>query len=122
PQETGPPRSLPVSFDRLDAVMAISFSCPSCDHTIKVKDELAGRKVRCPECSTAIRVPELEVAEEEEPSPRKRLPAREDGEQPLRKQSRPAADEDEEAPPPRKKKKKKSIWNKEVGFDQSVHD
>ena len=37
--------------------MAISLSCPSCDKTLKVKDELAGRKVKCPGCGEAVPVP-----------------------------------------------------------------
>jgi hypothetical protein len=37
--------------------MAISFSCPSCEHGVKVKDELAGRKVKCPQCGEGMLVP-----------------------------------------------------------------
>src|SRR5262245_15330551 len=30
--------------------MAIQFQCPSCRSTLRVPDDLAGRKVRCPKC------------------------------------------------------------------------
>jgi len=59
--------------------MAISFSCPACDRSVKVKDELAGRKIKCPECGKVIAVPEADELELEEAA---------------------------EAPPPRNKKKK----------------
>jgi predicted RNA-binding Zn-ribbon protein involved in translation (DUF1610 family) len=36
--------------------MAIALSCPSCDHELKVKDELAGRKIKCPKCGAVIAV------------------------------------------------------------------
>jgi predicted Zn finger-like uncharacterized protein len=37
--------------------MSLSVTCPDCDRTIKVKDEIAGKKVRCPGCSTVISIP-----------------------------------------------------------------
>jgi hypothetical protein len=37
--------------------MAISFSCAECDHAFKVKDDLAGRKIKCPECGESNSVP-----------------------------------------------------------------
>src|SRR5262249_52421865 len=36
--------------------MTIALSCPSCGQALKVKDELAGRKVKCPKCSNVIAV------------------------------------------------------------------
>lgn len=42
----------------------ISFSC-ACGKALKVKDELAGKKVRCPECSRPIQVPAGEAAADE---------------------------------------------------------
>lgn len=36
----------------------IKFSCNNCGHKLGVKDELAGKKGRCPECSSIIVVPE----------------------------------------------------------------
>ena len=35
----------------------ITFSCPSCDKSLKVKDELAGKRFRCPECGNPLAVP-----------------------------------------------------------------
>jgi serine/threonine protein kinase len=35
----------------------ISFACPHCHKSIRVKDELAGKKGRCPACSQLVTVP-----------------------------------------------------------------
>jgi predicted Zn finger-like uncharacterized protein len=35
----------------------LSFSCPSCHVKVKVKDESAGKKVRCPQCKQTIDIP-----------------------------------------------------------------
>lgn len=40
--------------------MAIEFRCGSCQKKLKVKDELAGKRIKCPACSTPIEVPEPE--------------------------------------------------------------
>jgi len=58
--------------------MAITFSCSSCKQGLKVKDELAGRSVKCPKCAQVTKVPapepepasdpELRIIEEE-PAP-----------------------------------------------------
>lgn len=37
--------------------MAIKFHCEGCGRRIGVKDELAGKKVKCPGCGNALRVP-----------------------------------------------------------------
>lgn len=37
--------------------MPITFACSSCSQPLKVKDELAGRAVKCPKCGQAARVP-----------------------------------------------------------------
>jgi predicted Zn finger-like uncharacterized protein len=36
--------------------MTIALSCPACKQALKVKDELAGRKVKCPKCGSVIAV------------------------------------------------------------------
>ena len=36
--------------------MPISFQC-TCGRTLRVKDELAGRRARCPQCSSILTVP-----------------------------------------------------------------
>jgi hypothetical protein len=38
--------------------MSISFSCTGCDRTLKVADELAGRKAKCPQCQAILYIPE----------------------------------------------------------------
>ena len=39
--------------------MSITITCLQCGASHKVNDRLAGRRVRCPECDTAVHVPEL---------------------------------------------------------------
>ena len=38
--------------------MAITFECEGCGKTLKVSDEMAGRRGRCPHCKTIIQVPD----------------------------------------------------------------
>ncbi len=38
--------------------MAIRFSCPSCDATISAADQLNSQRIDCPECNTALFVPD----------------------------------------------------------------
>ena len=52
--------------------MAIALSCPSCDHALKVKDELAGRRIKCPKCGGSIAVLDKEDDEEREEDERPR--------------------------------------------------
>jgi len=42
--------------------MPITFSCNSCDKKLRVKDELAGKKVKCPGCATVLHVPAASTA------------------------------------------------------------
>src|SRR5262245_37535175 len=35
----------------------IDFSCPHCQKALKVKPELAGKRIRCPHCQQASEVP-----------------------------------------------------------------
>jgi hypothetical protein len=71
--------------------MSIELECLACGRNLRVRDELAGRKVRCPGCGKVMPVPavveelpvvgeEEELPEEEEESParpaRRRLPKR----------------------------------------------
>lgn len=37
--------------------MPISVSCPGCEKTLKAKDELAGRRVKCPACGEVVTIP-----------------------------------------------------------------
>ena len=43
--------------------MYFNFNCPSCDKTLKVREELAGRKAKCPYCRSAVTVPASAVPE-----------------------------------------------------------
>lgn len=45
--------------------MAIALSC-ACGRDFRIKDELAGKKVKCPECSTVLVVPKPSAQIEEE--------------------------------------------------------
>ena len=49
--------------------MSIPVTCPECGATNKVNDSLAGRRVRCPQCDTAVHVPEWEIGQEPPPLP-----------------------------------------------------
>ncbi len=93
--------------------MPIALTC-DCGRALRVKDELAGKKIRCPECKSTLTVPgkdaeevvELEVvsAEEDEPSSRKSTRrAAIQSERPEPPSRRPALEEDE--PPPRRRAK-----------------
>ena len=42
--------------------MSIPVTCPECGAINKVNDSMAGRRVRCPQCDTAVHVPEFEAA------------------------------------------------------------
>ena len=37
--------------------MSIGVQCPGCDKKLKTKDELAGKRVKCPSCGQAIVIP-----------------------------------------------------------------
>src|SRR5438128_860889 len=37
--------------------MSIKFPCPHCKKALKVKDELAGRKAKCPSCQQILTIP-----------------------------------------------------------------
>lgn len=43
--------------------MPIQVVCPACDKRYKVKDEAAGKKMRCKDCETVIPIPAVEVEE-----------------------------------------------------------
>lgn len=44
--------------------MSISFSCLNCDRALRVRDELAGKRVRCPQCQRPVDVPVGETGDE----------------------------------------------------------
>jgi predicted Zn finger-like uncharacterized protein len=49
--------------------MAIEFDCPVCGAVIRVKDEAAGKKGRCPKCKTLLLIPEPDDEPPPSPSP-----------------------------------------------------
>jgi hypothetical protein len=57
--------------------MPISARCPNkeCGKSLKVKDELAGKKVKCPACASVFVVPAAEPVAAVEPAPVKKKPA-----------------------------------------------
>jgi predicted Zn finger-like uncharacterized protein len=46
--------------------MPIQVTCPECRATLRVRDDLAGKKVKCPRCAHALAVPGDEEPEEAE--------------------------------------------------------
>jgi ribosomal protein S27E len=45
--------------------MPVSVRCHGCKSTLKIRDDLAGKKVKCPRCATVLIVPEPEEEVEE---------------------------------------------------------
>ena len=90
--------------------MAISVACPSCDRELKVKDELVGRKVKCPGCGESIAVPSAQRADAVSERPQKKpRPVPDDAvSDAAPKKKRAAAEDDGDEERPRKKKKKQS--------------
>ena len=48
--------------------MSIKITCVQCGKSHKVNDRLAGKRVRCPGCDTAVHVPELPISAESVPA------------------------------------------------------
>lgn len=46
--------------------MAIPFECTGCGKKLKVKDEAAGKRIKCPECQAVLTVPKPESAGDED--------------------------------------------------------
>lgn len=88
--------------------MSISISC-DCGKELKIKDGLAGKKIRCPECQEILNVPAAESEEAEIPVPKKassKSPAA--GIAKVKRQVvEQNDDDDEEERPSRKNNKKK---------------
>jgi hypothetical protein len=49
----------PLSFKL--SVPPLSFACGECGKDLKVKPELAGKKIKCPQCGQAVAVPSLQA-------------------------------------------------------------
>ena len=50
--------------------MYFTFACPACEKKLKVRDELRGRRCRCPYCKASIAIPQ----EEQPPEPQREGP------------------------------------------------
>jgi hypothetical protein len=91
--------------------MPLVVTC-DCGKSLKVKDSLAGKRIRCPECQELLTVPaaeEEEPAADEEPAP-KMAPARAPAKAATKAKRRPEPeddDEEEEEERPRARAKKK---------------
>jgi predicted Zn finger-like uncharacterized protein len=85
------------------------ITCPDCDTPLKLKDSLAGKRVRCPRCGDAFQVPEEDAdASDDEvevptarPAPPRRPPARDDDD-----------DDEQEVVPRRRKKARRAASSK----------
>jgi hypothetical protein len=47
--------------------MPMHITCPSCNKTLNVRDELAGKRIKCPACTATLAVPAPSAAPEKEP-------------------------------------------------------
>ncbi len=43
--------------------MPVSANCGKCNHKLSVRDEYAGRKIKCPKCQTPVQLPKLKTAD-----------------------------------------------------------
>lgn len=109
--------------------MAISFTCSECDADLKVKDALAGRKIKCPHCEETVVVP---AGDDDDgavtAAPPRKAARRTEEKETLRpqKKGRPAAADDdeeedeEEEEEETKKEKKKSKKKKKQGSSGQI--
>jgi hypothetical protein len=95
--------------------MPITFNC-TCGKALRVKDELAGKRIRCPVCNATPTVPaaepQFEVVEEE-PPPR---PVARPAAKPVARAA--PVEDDEDEPRPAKAKKKKADEDDEPDEDE----
>jgi RNA polymerase sigma factor (sigma-70 family) len=68
----------PCSIKNHQAALSIGIACPGCGKKLKVKVELAGKKVKCPHCGQAVLIPVAtafsahSIPAKEKPGPRPR--------------------------------------------------
>jgi hypothetical protein len=84
--------------------MPITVAC-ECGKQLRVKEELAGKKIRCPGCQAIVVVPAADAVVEESPRRPARVEAIEEDEAPAPKARRQAAPVEDEAPPRQPAKK-----------------
>ncbi len=90
--------------------MAITFACPGCQQQLRVSDDKAGKKAKCPSCATLMMIPDA-PAFVEDPMPARTRPQRDAGGSAPRasNQEEPFPDDgDERAFVPKKRRKRKS--------------
>ena len=58
----------PGSNGRHSAIMSATMNCPGCQTPLRMRDEMAGKKIKCPRCAQVVTVPALEVQTLEEVS------------------------------------------------------
>ena len=54
--------------------MALSVQCPGCDKNLKAKDELAGKRIKCPGCGQVLVAPAAKPASQLAPRNHPRQP------------------------------------------------
>ena len=88
--------------------MPITFAC-DCGKQLRVADEYAGKRAKCPECGEVATVPSARRDDEDEEPPRKAAPARRvaerDDEDDDRPRQRSRRDEDDEEDRPRRRRR-----------------
>jgi hypothetical protein len=57
-----------ISLEWKGLTMPTQISCPNCDVSLNLPDTVAGKKVKCPKCSTPFVAPEAEVLEVVQPA------------------------------------------------------
>ncbi len=72
--------------------MAITFACPGCQQQLRVSDDKAGKKAKCPSCATLMLIPDAASALVEDSVPARTQPQRDAG------RSAPPASNDEPFP------------------------
>jgi predicted Zn finger-like uncharacterized protein len=91
-----------------------TLRCPGCKSTLRLRDDLAGKKIKCPRCEKVITVPEAEpeVLAEVEPEPEEAItsaPARKrrgEEDRPRGRQRDEEDYEDEDDAPRRKRRRR----------------
>ena len=116
-------REFVTSFQEKTESMSLSITCSHCERKLNLRDELAGKKVRCPDCSEVISIPAQSQPslDDDEPAPPRRMPPRIKRSEPAppKRRRRPVEDEylpdmedeEEERIPGRRRKKKGSQIN-----------
>ncbi len=90
--------------------MTIRFACTGCGRTLRVADHLAGRKAKCPNCQTALYIPdgaEAGVTPAPAPAKRRAAPPTEEPEDRSDEEQEPEDRPDEEQEPERPRRRKK---------------